>query len=52
MVLEGRDFIAREPYPVIEYAKQETEAVQEMLPELRYVEGVVKLSDGLILIQA
>jgi len=35
---------------VLEYAEQETVAVQELLPGLRYVEGVVKLDDGLILI--
>lgn len=35
---------------VFEYAEQETVAVQELLPELRYVESVVKLDDGLILI--
>lgn len=33
---------------VLEYDEQET--VQESLPELRYVEGMVKLDDGLILI--
>ncbi len=33
---------------VLEYAEQE--AAQESLPELRYVEGVVKTADGLILI--
>lgn len=35
---------------VIEFAERETVAGQELLPELRYVEGVVKLDDGLILI--
>lgn len=33
---------------VLEYTEQE--AVQELLPEFRYLEGVVKLDDGLILI--
>ena len=35
---------------VLEYSKEEIVAVQGLLPELRYVEGVVKLDDGLILI--
>jgi purine-binding chemotaxis protein CheW len=35
---------------VLEYSKQEAVAAQDVLPELQYVDGVVKLEDGLILI--
>ncbi len=35
---------------VLEYSEQGAVAAQEVLPELQYVEGVVKLEDGLILI--
>jgi purine-binding chemotaxis protein CheW len=35
---------------VLEYSEQEAVATQDVLPELEYVEGVVKLDDGLILV--
>ena len=35
---------------VLEYSEQEAVAAQDVLPELEYVDGVVKLEDGLILI--
>lgn len=35
---------------VLEYSEQEAVAAQDVLPELQYVDGVVKLDDGLILI--
>ena len=35
---------------VLEYSEQGAVAAQEVLPELQYVEGVVKLDNGLILI--
>jgi len=35
---------------VLEYAEQEIVEGQDLLPELRYVEGVAKFDDGLILI--
>lgn len=35
---------------VLDYSEQGAVAAQEVLPELQYVEGVVKLDDGLILI--
>jgi len=35
---------------VLEYSEQEVVAAQDVLPELEYVEGVVKLDDGLILV--
>ncbi len=35
---------------VLEYSEQELTGAQEVLAELQYVEGVVKLDDGMILI--
>lgn len=35
---------------VLEYSDQEAVGAHDVLPDLRYVEGVVKLDDGLILI--
>lgn len=35
---------------VLEYSEQEAVGAQDVLPDLQYVEGVVKLDDGLILI--
>lgn len=35
---------------VLEYSEQEAVAAQDVLPELQYVDGLVKLDDGLILI--
>jgi len=35
---------------VLEYSEHEAVEAQDVLPELQYVEGVVKLDDGLILV--
>ena len=35
---------------VLEYSDQEAVVSQDVLPELQYIEGVVKLDDGLILV--
>lgn len=35
---------------VLEYSPQQSAEAREVLPDLRYVDGVVKLADGLILI--
>ena len=35
---------------VLEYSQQQAVGAQDLLPELEYVEGVVKLDDGLVLI--
>jgi Chemotaxis signal transduction protein len=35
---------------VLEYSEQEAVGAQDVLPDLEYVEGVVKLDDGLILV--
>jgi len=35
---------------VLEYSEQEAVGAQDVLPDLQYVEGLVKLEDGLILI--
>lgn len=35
---------------VLEYSEQKAVGAQDVLPDLQYVEGVVKLDDGLILI--
>jgi purine-binding chemotaxis protein CheW len=35
---------------VLEYSEQEAVSAQEVLPDLQYVQGVVKLEDGLIFI--
>ncbi len=35
---------------VLEYSERETVGAQDVLPDLQYVEGVIKLDEGLILI--